>query len=120
MSSLKEKIAVMQAAEMGSDIQRAARNLECGKTGPWVDVDAPLSTTWDWSSWEYRVKPSPPQYRIWARGQAPESHSKISPFVTVRNSACYYNTPADQLRRMEAGETGIRAVTPWLDLPEER
>ena len=50
MSTTKEKIAVMQAAEEGKTIQ-----IRFGNKKEWVD----LYTTpgWDWVRCEYRVKP---------------------------------------------------------------
>ena len=46
----KEKIAVMQAAVDGATIQRT-----CGN-GIWMTA---WTQSWDWDSYEYRVKPEP-------------------------------------------------------------
>lgn len=50
MKTLKEMIAVMQAAEDGKQIQ--ARSVHYDTI--WVDVEDP---PWDWTYTEYRVKP---------------------------------------------------------------
>ena len=50
MKTLKEMIAVMQAAEDGKQIQ--ARSVRYDTI--WVDVEDP---PWDWTRTEYRVKP---------------------------------------------------------------
>lgn len=50
MSTLQEKIAVMQAAAEGKAIQVKVRGLSCCG---WSDTDCP---GWDWYMCDYRVK----------------------------------------------------------------
>lgn len=57
MTTLAEKIAVMQAAENGATIQaRSTLRPASRPESPWEDTDRPV---WDWCSNEYRVKPKP-------------------------------------------------------------
>ena len=49
MKTLQEKIAVMQAAAEGKQIQSMIP--DCSN---WVDTNNP---SWDWSTFDYRVKP---------------------------------------------------------------
>ena len=49
MKTLKEKIEVMQAALDGKEVEYDHGN------GFWESC----SPTWDWASWDYRIKPEP-------------------------------------------------------------
>lgn len=67
MKSLAEKIAVMQAAERGEQIER------CSLTGPspiWEEVENQW-IGWDWCSCDYRVAPRTMEIVVvsWKRGQ---------------------------------------------------
>ena len=53
MSTLREMIAVMQAAESGKKIQC---RYWADPDGPWMDTD---SVSWSWADFDYRVKPEP-------------------------------------------------------------
>lgn len=55
MSTLQEKIAVMQAAERGEAIQSSGA-FSCQAPCDWEDDNTP---NWDWDALEYRVKPEP-------------------------------------------------------------
>lgn len=54
--TLAEKIAVMQAAERGEEIQT---HYIFGKD--WMDDTKPV---WDWSNFDYRVKPKPQKFWV--------------------------------------------------------
>lgn len=56
MTTLKEMIAVMQAAEEGKSIQRRNRDLE-----QWEDC----LPAWNWYNCEYRVKIEPVELKVW-------------------------------------------------------
>lgn len=55
MTTLAEKIAVMQAFADGKSVQHASRILS-EKDRVWWDVASP---DWDWADVVYRVKPAP-------------------------------------------------------------
>jgi len=51
MTTLKEKIEIMTAAEDGAEIQFSIRN-----TSVWGKA---ISPSWDWPGNDYRIKPQP-------------------------------------------------------------
>ena len=65
--TLKEKIAVMQAALDGADMQITWD----GATG-WHDIYRPEEFDWNWGKYDYRIKPQPKE--IWVN----EYDSEIS------------------------------------------
>jgi hypothetical protein len=61
MTTLAEKIAVMQAAERGEKIQvRVVIGREDIDREPWADVDDTEFIGWNWNRSDYRVAPKPP------------------------------------------------------------
>ena len=67
MKSNREKIEVMQAYEMGEQIQiKNSKNV-------WEDIDCPL---FDWVNCNYRVKPKPPVY--------PKTYKECCELLTVK------------------------------------
>ena len=79
-STTEGKIAVMQAAVDGKSIQVSTRGRE-----KWSDAVGPW---WDWSQFDYRIKPAEP-LRLWVNA--------------YQKSGSY------------AHESEHRAVTAWLD-----
>lgn len=64
--TLEEKIAVMTAAQAGKTIQKQMPLCGCCRPprpteAPYVDDPNP---TWDWSTWDYRVKPEPRRWMM--------------------------------------------------------
>lgn len=55
--TLAEKIAVMQAAKRGEEIETKYH----GHEGIWIKVANPL---WDWYNNDYRVKPKPQKFWV--------------------------------------------------------
>lgn len=56
-TTLKGKIAVMQAYEMGREVQVRYRNGVLG----WQNSKSP---EWDWLNYEYRIKPKPQEWQL--------------------------------------------------------
>lgn len=54
MKAIKEKIAVMQAYADGKEIEACNSK----STGYYLCIEP----HWDWSSWDYRIKPKAPEY----------------------------------------------------------
>ena len=62
MSDIDHIIAVMQAAKEGKTIQsRNRERYHDDINAGWDDTTSPM---WDWSAYDYRVKPAEPR-RIW-------------------------------------------------------
>ncbi len=59
--STKEKIAVMQAHEDGSIINRRTKTGSDGLINPWFISDTP---GWNWMDFDYRIEPSEPEF-VW-------------------------------------------------------
>lgn len=59
MSTLEEKIAIMQAFAEGREVftRRVAGN------GCWTSTPAPC---WDWTTYEYQVIPKPIEFWVWS------------------------------------------------------
>ena len=75
MTNIDHMIAVMQAAKEGKAIQRRYR------THPDTDVywkDTP-KPSWDWDTFDYRVKPAEPR-KVWLNWY---------PTMNCRSSVCY-------------------------------
>lgn len=53
--TIPEIIIVLQAAERGEEIEKHKR----GSSGDWLNVWEPKVHTFDFASWDYRVKPKP-------------------------------------------------------------
>lgn len=69
--TLAGKIAVMQAALDGEDIQVRCRTLP---ESTWVDIRKPELSSWDWMTHDYRIAPEPPKeprYRPWKSSEVP-------------------------------------------------
>lgn len=59
----KEMIAVMQASEEGKTIEyRISRISDPAAKDEWDENQAPA---WNWSEYDYRVKPEPREIKIW-------------------------------------------------------
>ena len=58
MTTLNEMIAVMQAAAEGKDIECSGKYL---KEKLWRKTSNPA---WNWSSYDYRVKPQPREFTV--------------------------------------------------------
>lgn len=60
-TTLKGKIAVMQAAEAGKPLQIRRRFEEKDE---WSENEVGL-TGWDWVHWDYRIRPEPREFGVW-------------------------------------------------------
>lgn len=61
MKTLKEKIAVMQAALEGKAIQC---RLDSGTDLPWRTSDCVPDLSWNWDVFDYRIAPKPTKKRV--------------------------------------------------------
>lgn len=108
MTTLAEKIAVMQAAERGEEIEFRTLN----GTTTWARISVPA---WEWARYDYRVPPKKPEYRLFqyiAPGSA--HHHAIS--VYTRNSPNRTDnilTGAEHHVKLGSGKW----ITEWLPLP---
>ena len=59
MSTLEEKIAVMQAASHGAKIECLPTPSASGITADWRECPKPV---WNWAYWEYRVAKTQDDY----------------------------------------------------------
>lgn len=77
--TLAEKIAVMQAAERGEEIETKLQD----DKGIWIKVANPL---WDWYNNDYRVKPKPQKFWVVfnKEGYIMCSGTKNKPDVTLQ------------------------------------
>lgn len=77
--TLAEKIAVMQAAERGEEIETKFQD----DKGIWIKVANPL---WDWYNNDYRVKPRPQKFWVVfnKEGYIMCSGTKNKPDVTLQ------------------------------------
>ena len=97
MTDIDYMIAVMQAAKEGKAIQRRHRHLHD------IDVhwrDAPKSS-WNWTSFDYRVKPAPPR-RVWLNWY---------PTMNCRSLVCYDS-------REEAASLARHDITEQIEFVE--
>lgn len=60
-TNTKGKIKVMQAAEMGSPLQRRLRDA----AAQWRDTE--VSDDWDWINFDYRITPRPAEFCLCIR-----------------------------------------------------
>ena len=58
MTTLVEKIAVMQAFEYGEKIQTKYNESSRNSWNPWAGTSHPI---WAWNTFDYRVAPKPPR-----------------------------------------------------------
>ena len=75
MTDIDHMIAVTQAAKEGKAIQRRHRHLHDADVY-WKDTPKP---SWDWDTFDYRVKPAEPR-RVWLN---------FYPTTNCRSSVCY-------------------------------
>ncbi len=78
--TLAEKIAVMQAAERGEEIEMKFNSEE---RESWQKLDDPL---WNWGEFDYRVKPKPQKFWVVfnKEGYIMCSGTKNKPDVTLQ------------------------------------
>ena len=75
MTDIDHIIAVMQAAKEGKAIQRRHHYLQDADVH-WEDTPKPV---WNWTSFDYRVKPAEPR-KVWLN---------VYPTMNCRSSVCY-------------------------------
>lgn len=85
MSTSKEltvdRIAVMKAYVDGSEIQFIGHNKKGGK---WSDVPFPV---WDWSLFDYRIKPVPSEvYVVEGTNNSTKSSYMTGPYLAKENA----------------------------------
>lgn len=105
MTTLAEKIAVMQACENGEHIQYRNK-----PNGYWLNC-GPVPT-WDWYTTDYRVAPKRPMYRL-VKCVGTDGTS----VVIFKNTG---NSRDEQNRNwIEHKEFNPIYLTDWLPLPEQ-
>lgn len=99
MSTLDEKLAVMQAAKDGKTIEFKRKLTNSG----WAVIVAP---GWDWQSFEYRVKREPRTFYI---NEYPDNEYGV----------IGYAYPTKESARMDAGVPPARRAVKYVEVLED-
>lgn len=102
MMTTAEKIKVMQAYEDGKQIQKVTRGEE-----DWKDWDVSWEPTWNWDTFDYRVKPEEVKHKY-----------KVGDYVLVLDGSNIPNYTGDWAMTEYVGKIyQIRALKEWEGLP---
>lgn len=109
MTTLAEKIAVMQAAERGEKIEFKS------PAGGWHPAELCGTLSWNWSDHDYRVAPKKPEYRL-AQYTAPTWACDKVVSIYTRNIPGKPNDTTVIAERYVAHGNQVW-LTEWLPLP---